>query len=123
MENRGSNTDILIRLEDLCKSFDGENVLKNVNLYIKDKTFVTLLGPSGCGKTTILRLIGGFETPTSGSIYFGDTRINDIAPHNSSAAKPKKRDLHYCRIYREDIWARSCFCLSEAHFSDMLWLY
>jgi len=81
MENRGSNTDILIRLEDLCKSFDGENVLKNVNLYIKDKTFVTLLGPSGCGKTTILRLIGGFETPTSGSIYFGDTRINDIAPH------------------------------------------
>jgi len=81
MTENGSCSDILVRLTDLCKSFDGEDVLKNINLYIKDKAFVTLLGPSGCGKTTILRLIGGFETPTSGDIYFGDTKVNDVPPH------------------------------------------
>ena len=81
MTKNESCSDILVRLTDLCKSFDGEDVLKNINLYIKDKTFVTLLGPSGCGKTTILRLIGGFESPTSGDIYFGNTKVNDVPPH------------------------------------------
>ena len=70
MKNHGSGTDVLIRLEDLCKSFDNEQILKSVNLYIRDKEFVTLLGPSGCGKTTILRCIAGFETPDEGSITF-----------------------------------------------------
>ncbi len=81
MTENESCSDILVRLTDLCKSFDGEDVLKNINLYIKDKAFVTLLGPSGCGKTTILRLIGGFESPTSGDIYFGNTIVNDVPPH------------------------------------------
>ncbi|MBE6871821.1 MAG: ABC transporter ATP-binding protein [Ruminococcaceae bacterium] len=71
----------LVTLTNICKSFDNEEILKNVNLYIKDKTFVTLLGPSGCGKTTILRIIGGFETPSSGEVYFGDTIMNDVPPH------------------------------------------
>lgn len=57
-------TDKIIRLENIVKSFDGEQVLKNVSLEIGDKEFVTLLGPSGCGKTTTLRIIGGFESPT-----------------------------------------------------------
>ncbi len=70
MENRVSGSDVLIRLEDLCKSFDNEQILKSVNLYIRDKEFVTLLGPSGCGKTTILRCIAGFETPDEGKITF-----------------------------------------------------
>ncbi len=65
-----SGSDVLIRLEDLCKSFDNEQILKSVNLYIRDKEFVTLLGPSGCGKTTILRCIAGFETPDSGKVTF-----------------------------------------------------
>jgi len=81
MNENGSCSDILVRLDGICKSFDGEEVLKNINLYIKDKNFVTLLGPSGCGKTTILRLIGGFETPTKGNVYFGDTVVNDVPPH------------------------------------------
>ena len=51
----------LITLENICKSFDGLQVLTDINLYIRKKEFVTLLGPSGCGKTTILRIIGGFS--------------------------------------------------------------
>lgn len=71
----------LIRLSDCKVAFDGEVVLDNINLYIKDKEFLTLLGPSGCGKTTTLRIIGGFLKPDSGDVYFDDVRINDIPPH------------------------------------------
>jgi len=62
-------------------AFDGEYVLRNINLYFKDKEFLTLLGPSGCGKTTTLRIIGGFLKPTSGDVYFDGVRINDVPPH------------------------------------------
>ncbi len=71
----------LITLENICVTFDDESVLNNINLEIKDKEFVTLLGPSGCGKTTILRLIGGFLTPDSGSIKFEGKEINKIPPY------------------------------------------
>lgn len=71
----------LIELKGITKSFDGEQVLSDINLYIRDKEFVTLLGPSGCGKTTTLRLIGGFETPDSGDILFDGVRINDVPPY------------------------------------------
>ena len=71
----------LIRLRDLCMAFDDEPVLNNVNLYINDKEFLTLLGPSGCGKTTTLRIIGGFTTPTSGDVLFDGVRINDVPPY------------------------------------------
>ena len=78
MENHVSGTDVLIRLEDLCKSFDNEQILKSVNLSIRDKEFVTLLGPSGCGKTTTLRIIGGFETADEGSLYFDGVEISEV---------------------------------------------
>ena len=71
----------LIRLRDCTVAFDDEVVLDNINLYINDKEFLTLLGPSGCGKTTTLRIIGGFQTPTSGDILFDGVRINDVPPH------------------------------------------
>ena len=71
----------LIRLRDLCMAFDDEPVLDNLNLYINDKEFLTLLGPSGCGKTTTLRIIGGFTTPTSGDVLFDGVRINDVPPY------------------------------------------
>ena len=71
----------LIRLSDCSMAFDGEYVLKNINLYFNDKEFLTLLGPSGCGKTTTLRIIGGFLKPTSGDVYFDGVRINDVPPH------------------------------------------
>lgn len=71
----------LIRLSDCSMVFDDDVILNNINLYIKDKEFLTLLGPSGCGKTTTLRLIGGFLTPTSGDVLFDGKRINDVPPH------------------------------------------
>jgi len=61
----------LIDLEHISKSFDGEIVLDDLNLSIKENSFVTLLGPSGCGKTTTLRIIGGFVQADSGKVIFG----------------------------------------------------
>ncbi len=71
----------LIRLGDVSMVFDGEPVLDHIDLTINDHEFLTLLGPSGCGKTTTLRIIGGFQTPTSGDVYFDGQRINDLPPY------------------------------------------
>ena len=71
----------LIRLSNCSMAFDGDVVLNNIDLYVKDKEFLTLLGPSGCGKTTTLRIIGGFLKPDSGDVLFNGVRINDVPPH------------------------------------------
>ncbi len=71
----------IVELKNISKSFDGESVLSDVSLYINDKEFITLLGPSGCGKTTTLRIIGGFETPDAGELYFEGALINDVPPY------------------------------------------
>lgn len=73
--------DVIISLTDISKSFDGETVLDHINLEIHDKEFVTFLGPSGCGKTTTLRIIGGFESPDGGDVFFDGKRINDLPPY------------------------------------------
>ena len=72
---------VLVELKNISKGYNGEPVLKNLSLEIHDKDFVTLLGPSGCGKTTTLRLIGGFELPDEGDVYFMGKRINDEPPY------------------------------------------
>lgn len=61
---------ILISLKDIVVEFDGQRILKGINLDIHDEEFVTFLGPSGCGKTTTLRIIGGFVEPSAGDIFF-----------------------------------------------------
>jgi len=71
----------LIRLSGCTMAFDGEVVLNNIDLSINDKEFLTLLGPSGCGKTTTLRIIGGFQKPVSGDVFFDGVRINDVPSH------------------------------------------
>lgn len=71
----------LIRLVDCCMAFDDELVLDHLNLTIDNKEFLTLLGSSGCGKTTTLRIIGGFLSPTSGSVYFDGAEITHVPPH------------------------------------------
>ena len=72
----------LIRLKDVSQTFDdGVTVLKDINIYFNDREFLTLLGPSGCGKTTLLRIIGGFQTPTAGEVYFDGEKINDVPPY------------------------------------------
>lgn len=69
---------IIIEVKDIVKSFDDQQVLKNLSLYIRDGEFVTLLGPSGCGKTTLLRIIAGFTEPDSGDILFEEQSLNNI---------------------------------------------
>ena len=71
----------IISLRNAVVEYDGERVLKSINLDIIDKQFVTLLGPSGCGKTTTLRIIGGFADMASGELFFNGQKINDLPPH------------------------------------------
>ena len=79
--NKEMDKNKIIELKDIRMEFEGEPVLKGINLDIHDKEFVTLLGPSGCGKTTTLRIVGGFITPDSGDVIFGGKRINDLPPY------------------------------------------
>ena len=71
----------LICLKDLVMEFGKDRVLDSINLSIEDKKFMTLLGPSGCGKTTTLRIIAGFQNPTSGEVFFDGQKINDVPPY------------------------------------------
>jgi len=72
---------VIIDLKNISVSFDGEQILKNINLYIRDGEFITFLGPSGCGKTTTLRIVAGFLEPDSGDVIFDGKRINGVPPH------------------------------------------
>ena len=71
----------IIELIDVCKEFDGVSVVENMNLYVRKGEFITFLGPSGCGKTTTLRMIAGFETPTSGQILLNGKDISALPPN------------------------------------------
>ncbi len=84
---------VKLRIDSLVKdfgSFDDPGGLfravDSVSLEVDDGELVTLLGPSGCGKTTLLRMIAGFEDPTSGDIFFGEQRMNDVPPNRRNAA-------------------------------------
>ena len=74
---KGSN----IKIQNVQKNFGGVQVLKDINLEIKQGEFFSLLGPSGCGKTTLLRMIAGFLEPDQGVIYLGDEDITRLAPN------------------------------------------
>ena len=78
-----------VTIKNLTKSYGGTQVLKELNATFRDGEFVTLLGPSGCGKTTTLRLIAGFEQPTSGEIWIGDTMVSS----GKMLLPPEKRDI------------------------------
>lgn len=71
----------LIQFKNIVKEFDGQIVLKGINLDIYENEFVTLLGPSGCGKTTLLRILGGFLKQNEGTILFDGKEITDLPPH------------------------------------------
>ena len=75
----------LIRLSDCVVKFDDEIILDHLNLYINDKEFLTLLGPSGCGKTTTLRIIGGFQKPTSGDVFLTADDVTMCRPINEKS--------------------------------------
>ena len=71
----------LIVLKGINKSYGDNHVVKDLNLYVNENEFITLVGPSGCGKTTTLRMIGGFEDPDYGEIILDDVIINNVPAH------------------------------------------
>ena len=71
----------IITLKNVTKVFDDTVVVDKINFYIRKGEFVTILGPSGCGKTTTLRMIAGFDVPTSGDILLNDIDITPIPPY------------------------------------------
>ena len=71
----------IIELVNVSKEYDGYLAVENTNLYVRKGEFITFLGPSGCGKTTTLRMIAGFELPTSGKIYLNGKDITDLPPY------------------------------------------
>ena len=71
----------LIDLQNISKSYGSNIILDEMNLYIRENEFLTLLGPSGCGKTTTLRIIGGFETPDKGQVIFDKKDISKLPPN------------------------------------------
>ncbi|WP_071870312.1 maltose/maltodextrin ABC transporter ATP-binding protein MalK [Atopomonas hussainii] len=73
-----------VTLRNICKSYDGTPITRSINLDIEDGEFVVFVGPSGCGKSTLLRLIAGLEDITSGDLYIGNQRVNDLPPMERS---------------------------------------
>ena len=104
----------LIRLQDLVMEFDGERILDGINLYFNDHEFLTLLGPSGCGKTTTLRIIGGFLTPTSGTVTFDGQVINDVPPYKRQINTVFQR---YALFPHLDVYENIAFGLKVAKVS------
>jgi spermidine/putrescine ABC transporter ATP-binding subunit len=70
-----------VRLVGVTKRYQNVSAINNLNLEIEPGSFFSLLGPSGCGKTTTLRMIAGFEHPSSGDVFVGGERVTDIAPY------------------------------------------
>lgn len=71
----------VVELRGVHKSIHDQAILHEINLEVREGEFLTLLGPSGCGKTTLLRLISGFEEPTSGSIFIDKKDVSGLPPH------------------------------------------
>ncbi len=105
----------IISLENIAVSFDGEQILRDINLDIRDKEFVTLLGPSGCGKTTTLRIIGGFLKPDRGSVKFEGREINNIPPFKRNVNTVFQR---YALFPHLNVFENIAFGLKVKKFPD-----
>ncbi len=108
-------SDDIITIEHITKTFDGKVVLRDVSLSIKRGEFVTLLGPSGCGKTTLLRMIAGFETPTSGVIRLDGNDITKIPPYNRPMNTVFQK---YALFPHLDVYDNIAFGLKLRHVSE-----
>ncbi len=75
-----------VQLEHIYKSYDKNDIIKDLSLTIADREFIVLVGPSGCGKSTVLRMIAGLESITKGQIHIGNRIVNDVAPKDRDIA-------------------------------------
>src|SRR5437667_7786463 len=73
--------DAILELRGVSKHFPSHRAVNGVSLEVQRGAFFSLLGPSGCGKTTMLRLIAGFETPTTGEVWLNGARIDHLPPY------------------------------------------
>jgi iron(III) transport system ATP-binding protein len=111
-----------LRLVNITKEFGSYDrpeervvAVDNVNLHVREGELVTLLGPSGCGKTTLLRIISGFEDPTRGDVYFGDKRVNDIAPNKRNTTLVFQS---YAIFPHLDVFENIAFGLRVQHLAE-----
>ena len=105
MEKNATN---IIELVDVCKEFDGVSVIDNMNLYVRKGEFVTFLGPSGCGKTTTLRMIAGFEMPTSGKILLNGQDISSLPPNQRRLTWRSRWKPSLAAIPSRSPWTARC---------------
>lgn len=113
-------TAAIIELKSIHKAYGHTSVLKDISLTVKPGEFLTLLGPSGCGKTTLLRLISGFETPSSGDIEINGQCVNHLPP--------QKRDVHtvfqsyalfpHLNVFENVAFALRCKNTAEAEIQE-----
>ena len=89
----------LIQFKDIVKEFDGQIVLKGINLDIYENEFVTLLGPSGCGKTTLLRILGGFLDATEGEVLFDGEDISKLSRKAMTKTRLNKMGFVFQQMY------------------------
>lgn len=109
--------DVIVELIDVNKSFDGKVVVDNFNLYVNKGEFITFLGPSGCGKTTTLRMIGGFEIPTTGKIILNGTDITTLPPYKRPVNTVFQR---YALFPHLDVYDNIAFGLKIKKISEIV---
>ena len=91
-----------VRFDNVTKKFGAFVAVANLNLEVQDKEFLVLLGPSGCGKTTTMRMVAGLEETTSGDIYIGADRVNDVLPKYRDVAMVFQSYALYPHLSVED---------------------
>ena len=84
----------LLKIEHIKKSYEGNEILKDLSLTIHKGEVVVIIGPSGCGKSTTLRMIAGFEEITSGDLFIDGKRVNEVAPEIFILTERRSMILH-----------------------------
>ncbi|MDD2493424.1 MAG: ATP-binding cassette domain-containing protein, partial [Bacilli bacterium] len=108
---------VIIELIGVSKEFDGNTVVDDFNLYVKKGEFITFLGPSGCGKTTTLRMIAGFEMPTTGKILLNGQDITSLPPFRRPVNTVFQR---YALFPHYDVYDNVAFGLKMKKIKDKI---